>query len=119
MRLARWTLLLAAALALAAPYARAGGATDAPGEVRRIERLIDAVEKSTDHRFIRNGVDYDANTAARQFFQSQAPWYRRAATWWVVSAKKEETRLTRARTLVELSEKGALIPQFRRRRPAD
>jgi uncharacterized protein YdeI (YjbR/CyaY-like superfamily) len=60
----------------------------------------------------------DANTAARQFFRRQAPWYRRAATWWVVSAKKEETRLRRARRLVELSEKGELIPQFRRRRPA-
>jgi uncharacterized protein YdeI (YjbR/CyaY-like superfamily) len=60
----------------------------------------------------------DANTAARQFFQRQAPSYRRAATWWVVSAKKEETRLTRARRLVELSEQGELIPQFRRRRPA-
>jgi hypothetical protein len=65
MRLVRWTLFLAGALALAAPYARAGGATDATVEVRRIERLIDAVEKSTDRRFIRNGVDYDANTAAR------------------------------------------------------
>jgi uncharacterized protein YdeI (YjbR/CyaY-like superfamily) len=59
-----------------------------------------------------------ANTAARQFFQRQAPSYRRAATWWVVSAKKEETRLTRARRLVELSGQGELIPQFRRRRPA-
>jgi Family of unknown function (DUF5329) len=66
MRLVRWTFFLAAALALVAPYARAGSAIDAPAvEVRRIERLIDAVEKSTDHRFIRNGVDYDANTAAR------------------------------------------------------
>jgi uncharacterized protein YdeI (YjbR/CyaY-like superfamily) len=60
----------------------------------------------------------DANAAARRFFQSQAPSYRRAATWWVVSAKKEETRLTRARRLVELSEKGELIPQFMRRRAA-
>jgi uncharacterized protein YdeI (YjbR/CyaY-like superfamily) len=47
-----------------------------------------------------------------QKFESQTPSYRRAATWWVVSAKKEETRLKRARTLVELTAKGALIPQF-------
>jgi len=66
LRLGRWTLLLVAALALAAPFAHAAGATDsATVEVRRIERLIDAVERSTDHRFIRNGVDYDAGTAAR------------------------------------------------------
>ena len=66
MRLGRWSLFLAAALALAAPSAHAANATDSASvEVRRIERLIDAVEQSTDHRFIRNGVDYDASTAAR------------------------------------------------------
>jgi Family of unknown function (DUF5329) len=66
MRLVRWSLMFLAAMALAAPYARAAGTTDSPSvEARRIERLIDAVEKSTDHRFIRNGVDYDAGTAAR------------------------------------------------------
>jgi uncharacterized protein YdeI (YjbR/CyaY-like superfamily) len=51
---------------------------------------------------------------AQRFFESQTPSYRRAATWWVVSAKKEETRLKRARTLVELSAQGELIPQFLR-----
>ena len=60
----------------------------------------------------------NANPAARRFFASQAPSYRRAATWWVLSAKKEETRLRRARTLIELSGKGKLIPQFLRPRPA-
>src|SRR6185369_13724029 len=29
---------------------------------------------------------------AWQFFQTQAPWYRRTAIYWVMSAKKEETR---------------------------
>ena len=66
MRFGRWSLFLAAALALAAPHAIAAGTPDAtPPEARRIERLISAVERSTDHRFIRNGVDYDASTAAR------------------------------------------------------
>ena len=66
MRLGRWSLFLAATLALAAPYAFAGSAPDKPpAELRRIERLIDAVEKSSDCRFVRNGVDYDASTAAR------------------------------------------------------
>jgi len=60
----------------------------------------------------------EANAAARRFFERQAPSYQRAATWWVVSAKKEETRLKRARTLIELSAKGKLIPQFLRPRPA-
>jgi uncharacterized protein YdeI (YjbR/CyaY-like superfamily) len=49
---------------------------------------------------------------ARDFFARQAPWYQRAAAWWVSSAKREETRLRRVRTLIELSKKQQLIPQF-------
>jgi hypothetical protein len=37
---------------------------------------------------------FRANRAAWKFFLSQPPWYRRAATWWVVSAKREETKGT-------------------------
>jgi uncharacterized protein YdeI (YjbR/CyaY-like superfamily) len=55
------------------------------------------------------------NPAARKFFARQIPSYRRAATWWVLSAKQEETRLRRARTLIELSARGELVPQFTRR----
>jgi len=51
------------------------------------------------------------NTAAQRFFSSQSPSYRRAVTWWVISAKKEETQLKRVKALVELSAKGLLIPQ--------
>lgn len=58
------------------------------------------------------------NAAANRFFKQQTASYRRAATWWVISAKKEETRLKRARTLIELSRSGKLIPQFVRRPPA-
>ena len=54
------------------------------------------------------------NTRARAFFESQAPSYRRAATWWVISAKKEETRLKRARSLIELSAKGKRISELTR-----
>jgi uncharacterized protein YdeI (YjbR/CyaY-like superfamily) len=53
--------------------------------------------------------------AASAFFNAQTPSYRRAATWWVISAKKEETRTQRARRLVELSTAGELIPQFLRK----
>jgi uncharacterized protein YdeI (YjbR/CyaY-like superfamily) len=54
--------------------------------------------------------------AAARFFAAQTPSYRRAAIWWVVSAKQEATRLKRAATLVQLSATGALIPQFLPRR---
>jgi uncharacterized protein YdeI (YjbR/CyaY-like superfamily) len=53
--------------------------------------------------------------AAQRFFAAQIPSYRRAAIWWVISAKQEATRLKRAQTLVELSKSGELIPQFTRR----
>ncbi len=55
--------------------------------------------------------------AASEFFEAQTPSYRRAATWWVISAKKEQTRLQRAQRLIELSRNGELIPQFTRRPP--
>jgi uncharacterized protein YdeI (YjbR/CyaY-like superfamily) len=53
--------------------------------------------------------------AAKKFFSAQAPSYRRAAIWWVISAKQEETRLRRAGTLIELSAQGKWIPQFLRK----
>lgn len=49
---------------------------------------------------------FRANAKAWEFFQKQPPGYRRTLTWWVVSAKKEETRLKRLATLIEESEAG-------------
>jgi uncharacterized protein YdeI (YjbR/CyaY-like superfamily) len=57
-----------------------------------------------------------AERAASKFFASQAPWYQRAAIWWVIGAKKEETRLKRAQTLVECSKHGKLLPHLDRSR---
>jgi uncharacterized protein YdeI (YjbR/CyaY-like superfamily) len=51
------------------------------------------------------------NAPAHRFFTHQTPAYRRAAIWWVISAKKEETRVTRAESLIELSALGRKIPQ--------
>ncbi len=44
-----------------------------------------------------------ANAVAWEYFQARAPWYRKAATWWVISAKREETRSKRLSTLIEES----------------
>ncbi len=49
-----------------------------------------------------------------KFFQAQAPWYRRTSSWWVISAKKEETRLRRLAALIEHSERQRPIPQLTR-----
>jgi uncharacterized protein YdeI (YjbR/CyaY-like superfamily) len=57
------------------------------------------------------------NKAASGFFHASPPWYKRAATWWVISARQEETRLKRLRTLIELSARRTTIPQFTRRNP--
>ncbi len=40
------------------------------------------------------------NPAAWKFFQAQPPSYRKAIGWWVVSAKKEETRRQRLQKLI-------------------
>jgi uncharacterized protein YdeI (YjbR/CyaY-like superfamily) len=64
------------------------------------------------------GAEYErqfqANEAAWSFFQAQPPWYRKTATRWVTSAKREETRLKRLATLIEDSEQGRTIPPLTR-----
>ncbi len=52
---------------------------------------------------------FRAHKNAWKFFQLQAPWYRRTATWWVVSAKKAETRSRRLDRLIADSEKGVRL----------
>jgi uncharacterized protein YdeI (YjbR/CyaY-like superfamily) len=52
---------------------------------------------------------FRANRKAWEFFQSQPPWYRRTATYWVISAKKEETRQRRLATLIADCERGRPI----------
>lgn len=54
------------------------------------------------------------NRKAWDFFKAQPGWYRTTAIWWVVSAKKEETRLRRLATLIEDSAHGRMIRQLRR-----
>ncbi len=55
-----------------------------------------------------------ANARARAFLDAQAPWYRRAAIHWVVSAKREETRERRLRQLIADSAAGRTIPPLTR-----
>jgi uncharacterized protein YdeI (YjbR/CyaY-like superfamily) len=50
-----------------------------------------------------------ANKKAWAFFQSQPPWYKRTAAYWVLSAKKEETRARRLATLIADSASGKTI----------
>jgi uncharacterized protein YdeI (YjbR/CyaY-like superfamily) len=59
--------------------------------------------------------EFRANTQAWDFFQSQAAWYRRTAIWWVLSAKREETRRKRLVTLIEDSAGGRTVGPLTRR----
>ena len=56
-----------------------------------------------------------ANKRAWVFFQAQAPWYRRTAQFWVMTAKQEETRLRRLTALIASSAQGTRLGQFARR----
>jgi uncharacterized protein YdeI (YjbR/CyaY-like superfamily) len=54
------------------------------------------------------------NPAAWKFFQQQPPGYRRVATFWVMSAKRDETRGRRLASLIEESAAGRKVGLLRR-----
>jgi hypothetical protein len=62
-----------------------------------IERKIQTLDKSYIQIF-------QKQEKAWNFFLSQAPSYQKLASLWVMSAKKEETRLRRLNILIEDSE---------------
>jgi uncharacterized protein YdeI (YjbR/CyaY-like superfamily) len=53
---------------------------------------------------------FRANARAWKAWRAMPPSYRRAATWWVISAKREETRERRLATLIETTARGERIP---------
>jgi uncharacterized protein YdeI (YjbR/CyaY-like superfamily) len=53
---------------------------------------------------------FRANEDAWEWFNGQAPSYRATATYWVVSAKRPETRARRLAMLVECSAEGRRVP---------
>ena len=55
---------------------------------------------------------FRANKKAWEFYEAQAPWYRRTSSFWVTSAKQEETRERRLEQLIACSVKGERIPQL-------
>jgi uncharacterized protein YdeI (YjbR/CyaY-like superfamily) len=57
---------------------------------------------------------FKADERAWAFFEAQPPSYRRAATHWVTSAKREETRERRLTQLIEHSSAGRSVPPLTR-----
>ena len=57
---------------------------------------------------------FRANKAAWKFFEAQPPGYRQLATYWIISAKRPETRARRLATLIADSAAGQRIGPMRR-----
>jgi uncharacterized protein YdeI (YjbR/CyaY-like superfamily) len=55
-----------------------------------------------------------ARPRAWAWLQAQPPWYRRTSAFWVMSAKREETRERRFTILLAHSARGEPIPPLRR-----
>jgi uncharacterized protein YdeI (YjbR/CyaY-like superfamily) len=51
------------------------------------------------------------NKAAWNFFRTQSPSYRKIIGWWIITAKKEETRMARLTKLISESAKGKRLLQ--------
>ena len=53
--------------------------------------------------------EFRRHKGAWEFFQTYPPYLKKQVSYWVMSAKKEETRSSRLRRLIESSEKGERI----------
>ena len=58
---------------------------------------------------------FRGNKKAWAFFQAQPPSYRSTALWWVISAKRQETRQKRLATLIRDSQNGRTVGPLTRR----
>jgi len=71
-------------------------------------------QRARQYSYDRESVEFDdasekafrANEKAWAFFRAQPRGYQRLHTWWVVSAKREETRAKRLAVLIEASAEG-------------
>ena len=74
---------------------------------------IYSYEQRKTARFTRDQeTQFRANKAAWEFFRSQAPWYQRVTTYWVISAKREDTKLKRLSLLIDHSQHRRTLPQL-------
>jgi uncharacterized protein YdeI (YjbR/CyaY-like superfamily) len=67
-------------------------------------------QRKTPHFTGEQEKQFRANKTAWEFFRSQAPWYQRVCTYWVISAKREETKLKRLSELIGHSRHRRRIP---------
>ena len=85
--------------------------TESKSGIYAYEQKDPAALEATDEERFRS------DPRAWEFFQTQAPWYRQAAIWRVVSAKRAPTREKRLAELIEDSGQGRRISSLSRRPP--
>ncbi|QEH31903.1 hypothetical protein OJF2_03700 [Aquisphaera giovannonii] len=59
---------------------------------------------------------FRGDAAAWEFFERQPASYRKVAVWWVISAKKDDTRRRRLDALIAHSARAERLPQFTSRK---
>ncbi len=78
-----------------------------PAGVKAFAARDEAMTQQYSYEARQRGLDetyakrFTANKKAWAFYQAQAPSYQRAASWWVMSAKQEATRLKRLAALID------------------
>ena len=73
---------------------------------------IYAFERETAELSAEMKKQFRKNAAAWKYFESQAPYYRKLGAWFVISAKRDDTRAKRLAMLIEASAKGQRLAQF-------
>jgi len=67
-------------------------------------KKYNSIKYSYEEKIEKLSSDYEkkfkANKFAWEFFQKQAPYYKRTVSFWIMSAKKEDTRLRRLQILI-------------------
>ncbi|UAA37180.1 YdeI/OmpD-associated family protein [Paraneptunicella aestuarii] len=85
-----------------------------PEGLKLFNSRTDSEGYSSDKRNLELDDEYEQklreNPKAWQYFSDLAPSYKRDTIWWVMSAKREDTRLRRLDVLITSSEEGKKIP---------
>lgn len=107
-----WSAINVAKVAELRAQGRMTPAGEAAFAARREERsAVHSYERRHEAAFdAEQEAAFRANAAAWDWFAAQSPSYRALATFWVVSAKRPETRARRLARLIESSAEGRRVP---------
>jgi uncharacterized protein YdeI (YjbR/CyaY-like superfamily) len=111
-RNSNWSAVNIAKIAELREQGRMTPAGEAAFEARREDRTaVYSYERRHEARFDKEQLAaFRANKVAWAWFGRQSSSYRALATFWVVSAKRPETRAKRLASLIECSAEGQRVP---------